>query len=149
MPHLHGPCKTLRLRLMVSEKTSHYMETTVTLFRQVVSYYLQVFHDHMELIECRDWLAGAELLTHQTGENKEPLYPFDREFPNLPSGIRRAAIAEARGLSLSWKSSYERWQKKKEKHEERNRKRLEKGKKPIQFTERPPQFPAEASSWPA
>ncbi|WP_244499073.1 transposase [Thermoanaerobacter thermohydrosulfuricus] len=102
----------------------------------------------MELLDRDDWLKQAEMLTHRTKDNPEPLYPFDHEFPNLPSGLRRAAIAEARGLALSWKSNYERWQRKKEKHEERNRKRVEQGKKPIPFTERPPQFPDEVSSWP-
>ncbi|MGI9951314.1 transposase [Moorellaceae bacterium AZ2] len=148
MPHLHGPCKTLRVRLILGEKTAEHLERTVSLFRQVVSYYLQVFHDHMELLERSDWLKQAELLTHRTKGNPEPLYPFDREFPNLPSGLRRAAIAEARGLALSWKSNYERWQRKKEKHEQRNRKRVEQGKKPVPFTERPPRFPDEVSSWP-
>ncbi|HBT46997.1 MAG TPA: transposase [Peptococcaceae bacterium] len=148
MPHLYGPCKTLRVRLILGEKTAGHLERTVSLFRQVVSYYLQVFHDHMELLERSDWLKQAELLTHCTKDNPEPLYPFDREFPDLPSGLRRAAIAEARGLALSWKSNYERWQRKKEKHEQRNRKRAEEGKKPVPFTERPPQFPDEVSSWP-
>lgn len=148
MPHLHGPCKTLRVRLMLREKTAGHLERTVSLFRQVVSYYLQVFHDHMELLERSDWLKQAELLTHRTKDNPEPLYPFDRDFPNLPSGLRRAAIAEARGLALSWRGNYECWQRKKAKHEERNRKRVEQGKKPVPFTERPPQFPDEVSSWP-
>lgn len=148
MLHLHGPCKTLRVRLIVSEKTNEHLERATLLFRRVVSYYLQVFHDHMELLEYSDWLKQAELLTRGTKDNPEPLYSFDWEFKNLPSGLRQATIAEARGLALSWKGNYERWQKKKQKHEERNRKRVEQGKKPIPFTERPPQYPEKASSWP-
>ncbi|MGQ9756414.1 MAG: zinc ribbon domain-containing protein [Desulfotomaculales bacterium] len=132
----------------MGEKTAGHAEETVCLYRQVVSFYLQVFHDHKELLERSDWLRQAELLTHRTRDNPEPLYPFDAEFPNLPSGLRRAAVAEARGRALAWRTQYERWRKKKEKHEERNRKRLERGKKPVPFTERPPQFPEEARSWP-
>jgi IS605 OrfB family transposase len=148
MPHLHGPCKTLRRKLLMAGRTVGHADATVCLYRQVVSFYLQVFHDHMELLERSDWLKQAELLTHCTRENPEPLYPFDAEFPNLPSGLRRAAIAEARGHALSWKTRYEQWQKRKQKHDERNRRRAEQGKKPVPFAERPPQFPEETRSWP-
>lgn len=148
MPHLHGPCKTLRRKLLLAGRTSGHAAATVCLYRRVVSFYLQVFHDHRELLERSDWLKQAEQLTHRTRDNPEPLYPFDGEFPNLPSGLRRAAIAEARGHALSWKTRYEQWQKRKQRHEERNRKRAEQGKKPVPFTERPPQFPEETRSWP-
>ncbi|WP_205664678.1 hypothetical protein [Ammonifex thiophilus] len=148
MPHLHGPCKTLRVRCLIGEETSRLLQATVCLYRQVVSFYLQLFHDHQELLERGDWLRQAELLTHRTRDNPDPLYPFDAEFPNLPSGFRRAAIAEARGIALSWKSNYERWQRRRQKHEERNRKRVEKGEKPVPFTERPPVFPGEVRTWP-
>lgn len=149
MPHLHGPCKALRVRLLVGEETSRLLQATVCLHRQVVGFYLRFFHDHQELLEKGDWLRPAEVLTHSTKHNPEPVYPFDREFPNLPSGFRRAAIAEARGMALAWKSNYERWQRRRQKHEEYNRKRVGEGKKPVPFTERPPRFPEETRSWPA
>ncbi|ACX51326.1 transposase, IS605 OrfB family [Ammonifex degensii KC4] len=148
MPHLHGPCKILRVRLLVGEKTSRMLQATVCLYRQVVDFCLQLFHDHQELLERGDWFRQAELLTHRTRDNPNPLYPFDAEFSNLPSGFRRAAMAEARGIALAWKSNYERWQGRRQKHEERNRKRMEQGKKRVPFTERPPVFPDEVHTWP-
>ncbi|MEW6244788.1 MAG: hypothetical protein AB1497_11140 [Bacillota bacterium] len=66
----------------------------------------------------------------QEKDNPNPEYPFDEEFPNLPSGIRKNAIAEAHGKALAWKTSYEKWKDKKRKHEERNQRRLGAGKKP-------------------
>lgn len=148
MPHLHGFCKTLRLPVLVAAPAANQFQATTDLFRSVVDYYLEVFHDHLEILDHPGWLAAAESLTHRTAKNPSPLYHgFDDLFPNLPSGFRRAAIAEAYGLALAWRGNYHRWQKAKEKAEERNRCRVTAGKKPIRFTERPPQFPKASQSW--
>jgi len=126
------------------EKQASY---TIMQYQQVVSYYLQVFQDHQDLIGHSQWLKKAENLTHRTKDNPNPEYPFDERFLNLPSGFRRNAIAEARGKALAWKTSYEKWQEKKRRHEERNQKRIAIGKNPIEFKERPPQYPKEDKCW--
>ncbi|KXG74945.1 hypothetical protein AN618_21120 [Fervidicola ferrireducens] len=147
MPHLHGFTKTLRYNLLMPADVEKQALYTTTLYRQVVSYYLQVFQEHQEIIGHSRWLKEAERLTHQTKDNPDPEYSFDREFPNLPSGFRRSAIAEAHGKALAWKTSYEKWQERKRRHEEKNRKRAAEGKKPIKFKERPPQYPEDNNCW--
>jgi len=147
MPHLRGFTKTFRYNLLMSVKVEEQASCTTTLYRKVVSYYLQVFQDHQDLIGHSQWLKMAENLTHRTENNPNPEYSFDEEFPNLPSGFRRNAIAEAHGKALAWKTSYEKWKEKKRKHEEKNQKRITAGKKPIEFTERPPQYPEDNDCW--
>ncbi|MBE3578998.1 MAG: IS200/IS605 family element transposase accessory protein TnpB [Caldanaerobacter subterraneus] len=147
MPQLHGFTKTLRYNLLMLANVEKQTLYTTTLYRQVVSYYLQVFQEHQEIIGHSKWLKEAEKLTHQTKDNPDPEYSFDREFPNLPSGFRRSAIAEAHGKALAWKTSYEKWQERKRKHEEKNQKRVAEGKRPIEFKERPPQYPKDNNCW--
>jgi IS605 OrfB family transposase len=147
MPHLYGFTKTLRYNLLIPKKVEEQSGCTTRLYRQVVSYYLQVFQDHQELIGHSQWLKAAETLTHRTGDNPHPVYPFDEEFPNYPSGFRRSAITEAYGLACAWLTSYQKWESKKRKYEEKNQRRVAAGKKPIEFKERPPQYPEESNSW--
>jgi putative transposase len=147
MAHLHGFTKTFRYNLLMPADVEKQALYTTTLYRQVVSYYLQVFQEHQEIIGHSRWLKEAEKLTHQTKDNPDPEYPFDREFPNLPSGFRRSAIAEAYGKALAWKTNYEKWQERKHRHEEKNQKRVAEGKKPIEFKEHPPQYPEDNNCW--
>lgn len=148
MPRLYGFCKTLRLPVLMTTPVAGQFQATTDLFREVVEYYLLVFREHLELLEDSRWLTAAERLTHRTAKNPSPLYhDFDDLFPNLPSGFRRAAIAETYGLALAWRENYRRWQRSKEKTEEKNQRRGLSGKKPIRFTKRPPQFPEASRSW--
>ena len=107
VPHLRGFTKTIRYNLLMPTDVDGQATCATALYRQVVSYYLQVFQDHQDLIEHSQWLKMAENLTHRTKDNPDPEYPFDEKFHNLPSGFRRNAIAEARGKALAWKTSYE------------------------------------------
>jgi len=147
VPHLHGFIKSQRYNLLMPEDIDEQAFCTTNLFRRVVSYYLQVFQDHQELLNQKQWLKAAENLTHRTKDNPNPKYPFDEEFPNLPSGFRRSAIAEAYGKAFAWKTSYNKWQLRKQRHEEKNQRRMAKGKKPIEFKERPPQYPEDDNCW--
>lgn len=147
MPHLSGITKTLRYNLLMPADVEEQALCTTLLYRRVVAYYLQVFQEHQEINGCDNWLKMAEKLTHRTKDNPDPEYPFDGEFPNLPSGFRRSAIAEAHGKALVWKANYEKWQEKKRRVEEKNLKRTAAGKSPIEFKERPPQYPKDNSCW--
>lgn len=107
MPHLRGFTKTLRYNLVVPVEIDEHAACTTALYRQAVSYYLQVFQEHQEIISDGQWLKKAEGLTHRTKDNPNPEYSFDEKFPNFPSGFRRSAIAEVRGKALAWKTNYE------------------------------------------
>jgi IS605 OrfB family transposase len=149
MPQLSGFAKTYRFNLLVSPGVADQFSLTVEQYRRAVSFYLQVFQNHQEILDRRDWLRTAEILTHYTKKNPNPKYDFDSPFPNYPSGLRRAAISEACGSACSWRSNYKRWQAKKEKHDQKNRQREIAGKCPILFTEHPPQYPLECNRWPS
>lgn len=114
MPHLRGFVKTRKYKLNISDNISQQLEQTTKLFQEVVLYFLEVFQEHQELIDSKQWLALTEQLTHRTKTNTSPVYDFDDIFPSLPSGFRRNAIAEARGKAVAWKTSYVKWEKKKE-----------------------------------
>jgi hypothetical protein len=113
MPQLSGFAKTYRFNLLVSPGVADQFSLTVEQYRRAVSFYLQVFQNHQEILDRRDWLRTAEILTHYTKKNPNPKYDFDSPFPNYPSGLRRAAISEACGSACSWRSNYKRWQAKK------------------------------------
>lgn len=148
MPHLHGFTKTSKYRLITPPNIDNQLLCTIKLYNIAVSYYLQVFQDYPKILGQGQWLRIAEILTHRTKFNPNPVYPLDTVLPNLPSGLRRAAISEAYGLALAWQSSYDNWQNKKACRKEKNKKRVAKGKKPIVFTDRPPQYPEKSNAWP-
>jgi len=56
MPHLHGFTKTLRYNLLMPADVEKQAFCTTMLYRQVVSYYLQVFQEHQEIISHDKWL---------------------------------------------------------------------------------------------
>lgn len=124
------------------------MNNTVSLYQDVVAYYLHIFQENLHIINNSQWLRIAETLTHQTKNNPNPKYNYDSIFPRFPSGLRRAAISDAYGKACAWQSNYKRWQNRKQKIAKKNAKRLSAGKKIIAFKERPPLFPDKTWDWP-
>ena len=55
-------------------------------------------------------LRAVEKLIHQTANNLNPKYDFDKDFYKFPSYLRRASIQEAIGKVSSYKSNYLNWQ---------------------------------------
>jgi putative transposase len=148
MARQRGFVKTLRYNIVTTDKVSALLDNTVSVYKEVVTYYLHVFQENLHIIDSSQWLRMAEMLTHQTKSNPNPKYDYDSTFPHFPSGLRRAAISDAYGLACSWQTNYKRWQKRKQKIAEKNIKRLSEGKKPVRFREHPPLFPTEARDWP-
>lgn len=147
MPQKHGFTKTLCYNLVVLDNTSILLTATTGQYREVLGYFLQIFQEHQELLGTSNWLTATERLTHRTADNPAPKYPFDELFPNYPSGMRRAAIAEAYGLACSWFTRYNQWQRRKARVAEKNILRLSQGKKEIMFKERPPIYPEVGNNW--
>jgi IS605 OrfB family transposase len=146
---MHGFAKTRKFNLLVSQDIATQLSQTVDQYRQAVSFYLQVFQEHQEILGNGEWLKIAEHLTHTTRRNPSPRYDFDSQFSIYPSGLRRAAISEAYGSACSWRSNYLKWQAEKEKHELKNKQREAAGKRPIPFVKHPPQYPKECHRWPS
>jgi|GEM_PF-2578342 len=62
MLHLHGFTKTLRYNLLMPADVEKQAFCTTMLYRQVVSYYLQVFQEHQEIIGHDKWLDSNHIL---------------------------------------------------------------------------------------
>jgi putative transposase len=149
MPGLKGFVKTMRYKVAVPDDISVQMLTTVEQYRSVVAYYLQFFQNNLDILDSKYWLRKTEALTHHTKDNPSPKYDFDYLYPRYPSGFRRAAISDAFGLALAWRSNYHRWQKQRQEQEEKNLKRIAMGKKPIAFKDHPPLYPYQTTDWPS
>ncbi|MHB1418245.1 MAG: zinc ribbon domain-containing protein [Bacillota bacterium] len=147
MPQKYGYTKTIRYKLVVSESTDILLTATTGQYSEVLAFFLQVFQEHQELLGVSDWLKTIERLTHRTAKNPYHLYPFDALFPRYPSGMRRAAIAEAYGEACSWSTRYTQWQRRKARAAEKNTWRLSRGKKAIEFKEHPPVYPESGNNW--
>lgn len=142
----HGFVKTQRYNIVVPEKTSALLMVTTLQYREVLGYYLQRFQERQDLIKSSNWLLDMEHLTHRTAYN-QPSYSFDEMFPNYPSGLRRAAIAEAYGEVCSWYTRYNQWQGRRVREAKKNERRVSNGKKEIVFKEHPPLFPEVGHNW--
>lgn len=52
----------------------------------------------------------AEVLIHSTVKSSAMYSEFDRKFPNMPSGMRRAIISDALGIVSSYRSNHQNWE---------------------------------------
>lgn len=89
-----------------------HLRLTADIFRKAVAFLISAFDqewDKLSLIEdSQIQFNAAEALVHETTKNK-PTYQFDREFPCMPSYMRRAAIQKALGSVKSYRSNYANW----------------------------------------
>ena len=99
----------VRLKLADSKP----LTDTVNLYREAVSFFLDVIEEHWDtLSECgglNGCIAPVELLTHVTLKNPNPVHNFDEPFPNFPCYLRRAAIKFAYGSVSSYHSNLNNW----------------------------------------
>ena len=86
---------------------------TVLLYRQAVSFFLNVCENEWQVIEP---LTGnhrnnyIESITITTKKHPNPIYNFNTGFYKFPSYLRRAAIQEAIGAYSSYKSNLSNWE---------------------------------------
>lgn len=52
----------------------------------------------------------AEVLIHSTVNSSAMYTEFDRKFPNMPSGMRRAIISDALGMVSAYRSNHQNWE---------------------------------------
>ena len=76
-------------------------KATVDKYREATDFFIGVVlaeWEYLSRIQSQfDKLRAIELLTHQTANNLNPKYNFDKDFYKFPSYLRRAAITEAIG----------------------------------------------------
>ena len=93
---------------------NHIFDETVRLYRQAVSFFVDVCLTEWNLISTeklqKERVNLVESLTIQTKQNPVVSYDFSAEFYKFPSYLRRAAIAEALGKVSSYRSNLANWE---------------------------------------
>ena len=93
---------------------NHIFNETVRLYRQAVSFFVDVCLTEWNLISTgklqKERVNLVESLTIQTKQNPVVSYDFSAEFYKFPSYLRRAAIAEALGKVSSYRSNLANWE---------------------------------------
>lgn len=93
---------------------NHIFDETVRLYRQAVSFFVDVCLTEWNLISTeklqKERVNLVESLTVRTRQNPAVPYDFSAAFYKFPSYLRRAAIAEALGKVSSYQSNLENWE---------------------------------------
>ena len=93
---------------------NHIFDETVRLYRQAVSFFVDVCLTEWNLISTeklqKERVNLVESLTIQTKQNPVVSYDFSAAFYKFPSYLRRAAIAEALGKVSSYRSNLANWE---------------------------------------
>lgn len=93
---------------------NHVFKETISLYRDAVDFIIGVCLDKWDIITTinQNLLRQqyVERLCHQTKDNLDVKYPFDRKFYKFPSYLRRSAISEAIGKVSSYKSNLANWE---------------------------------------
>ena len=94
------------------------LKETVEYYNKLITYLLHVIEKEQTEIIIKDVeehenerVSRLEALIHATKNNEHPKYEdFDKEFPQFPSYIRRAAEKKAIGIYKSWYSNHLNWE---------------------------------------
>ena len=93
---------------------NHLFDETVRLYRQAVSFFVDVCLTEWNLISTgklqKERVNLVESLTVRTRQNPAVPYDFSAAFYKFPSYLRRAAIAEALGKASSYHSNLTNWE---------------------------------------
>lgn len=92
---------------------NHIFEQTVEIYRNAVSFFIDVCDKEWDLLEPLKNLERCrkiEELTLQTKKNQNPKYNFNERFYKMPSYLRRSAINTAIGCYSSYYSNLKNWE---------------------------------------
>ena len=108
----------IRKQLLTNGKTVPVEDTLMSRTAEVCLHALRFCAN--AFLEQWDSLSGlkgvlrkrqAEVLIHSTVHSSAMYAEFDRKFPNMPSGMRRAIISDALGMVSSYRSNHQNWEK--------------------------------------
>jgi IS605 OrfB family transposase len=94
---------------------NHIFEQTVEIYRNAVSFFINVCDKEWDVLESLKNLERCrklEELTLQTKKNQNPKYDFNEKFYKMPSYLRRSAINTATGCYSSYYSNLKNWEEK-------------------------------------
>ena len=95
------------------------MKTTSNICLSALKFCVEIFLKEWDYLKTFPTVPGkgithrkriADLLIHTTKDNIAKYPKFDNEFPNFPSYMRRAVIADALGIVSSYVSNRENWE---------------------------------------
>ena len=94
------------------------LKSTTEYYNKLITYLLHIINKEQTEIIIKDVKTHEnerrtrlEALIHATKNNEHPKYEdFDKEFPQFPSYIRRAAEKKAIGIYKSWYTNHHNWE---------------------------------------
>lgn len=90
------------------------LETSIRIYRQTLSVLIPIINDNWETLSKYEFANQKynciEKWIHNTKAN-QAVYDFDKQFPKLPTYLRRSAIATALGIVSSYHSNLANWEK--------------------------------------
>ena len=92
---------------------NHIFEQTVEIYRNAVSFFIDVCDNEWDVLEPLKNLERCrklEELTLQTKKNQNPKYDFNERFYKMPAYLRRSAINTATGCYSSYYSNLKNWE---------------------------------------
>ena len=92
---------------------NHIFEQTVEIYRNAVSFFIDVCDKEWNILEPLKNLERCrklEELTLQTKKNQNPKYDFNKRFYKMPAYLRRSAINTATGCYSSYYSNLKNWE---------------------------------------
>lgn len=89
------------------------LRATLDIYRKAVAWLIPVYDREWNVLEAEKdknrQFNLAEHLIHETKKNRAS-YPFDAEFPKMPSYLRRSAIRHALGSVASYRTRMLLWE---------------------------------------
>lgn len=104
--------KTISGYAVELKHTSKIFYPTVRIYKRAVSFCVSAFENEwsaISLLTGKNRNSYAETLIHSTKRNQAKYPEFDKQFPKLPSYLRRSAISVALGHLQSYHSNLENW----------------------------------------
>lgn len=90
------------------------LDTSINIYRDTLRALTPIINNHWDDLSMFDYTAQrmmyVERLIHTTKIN-QALYNFDKQFPKLPTYLRRSAITKALGIVSSYRSNLTNWKK--------------------------------------
>ena len=89
------------------------LESTIEIYRDALCTLILIIENHWDRLSEYGFTTQKynyiERLVHNTKAN-QALYNFDKQFPKLPTYLRRSAIAKALGIVSSYRSNLANWE---------------------------------------
>ncbi|MGL5348257.1 MAG: IS200/IS605 family accessory protein TnpB-related protein [Peptostreptococcaceae bacterium] len=87
---------------------------TISIYRKAVAFLIDTYNQEwasLVVLNGKEKNNFAEKLVHQTNNNPNPSYDFDKLFYKFPSYLRRSAISDALGVVSSYQSNLDNYNK--------------------------------------